>query len=346
MASKIAAMFGGGVVLLLVLELLLRCLPVSTATQTGYRIDPNILTYPPEHNFTTSFGWALERAQRQHANNFGFVADRDFVSDPHAIAVIGDSYVEGSMLPPPERLASQLELALHGRPVFAMGGPGSSLLDYVERVRFANSQWALRNFFIVVERGDIMQSLCGSGNVHAACLDRTTLQPRLEHIQAKQDAATNLLRHSALAQYFFTQLRVNPQQLVARVASLLVPKPVGAPPTVTDAGVAERQSNAVIRAFFERLEPYKDRHFTFVVGCDMAALRTGRASPDPARVQFMERARSWGARVVDTEPLFATHLNAGGLSLQVSPRDGHWNRLSNGMIVDSIVAGGGGVLTD
>jgi hypothetical protein len=340
MASRLAAMFGGATALLLVLELLLRCLPVSTTTQTGYRIDPNILTYPPRHDFTTSFGWALERAQRQHANNFGFVADRDFVRDSRAVAVIGDSYVEASMLPLRERLAAQLESALQGRPVFAMGGPGSSLLDYAERIRFADSQWAVRNFIVIVERGDILQSLCGSGNVHAACLDRATLQPRLEHIQGSQDAATKLLRHSALAQYLFTHLRLNPRQLVTRATALLGLKPTGAPPAAADACVGERQSSAVLRVFFERLEPYKSRHFTFVVGCDMDALRAGRASQDPARVRLMEQARSWGARVVDTEPLFKAHLDAGGPSLQVSPRDGHWNRLSNGLVVNAIVAGG------
>src|SRR5882672_9601140 len=165
---------------LLALELLFRLLPTSTATRTGYHIDPLIITYAPHHEFTLSSGWSLSNAHRYRANNFGFLTSREFVPDPSAVALIGDSFVEASSLAEDERLGAQLERELSGRPVYTMGSPGSSLLDYAERMRFAHDRFGIVDFVLLVERGDVRQALCGSNNIQGPCLDPRTLAPRIE----------------------------------------------------------------------------------------------------------------------------------------------------------------------
>ncbi len=103
--------FLGGVILaLLALELVFRFLPVSSATRTGYHIHPYIISYPPNHRFTTATGWDLKNAHSHKANNYGFLAERDFSYAPEALGLVGDSFVEANMLPARDRLASQLEL--------------------------------------------------------------------------------------------------------------------------------------------------------------------------------------------------------------------------------------------
>ena len=242
------------------------------------------------------------------------------------------------MLPMPQRLAAQLERRRPERPVYAMAGPGSSLLDYAERVRFASEKLAIRDFVIVVERGDVAQSVCGSGNVHAACLDATTLSPRTERIVGDERWLTNLLRKSALAQYLFSQLRVNVQDLKARAKQLFERRKVPVIRSVVP-GEEERRADAVIGTFFQRLEPYKDRNFTFVLGCDLNALTVdSKAAPDVARTRLIAAAHAWGARVVDTEPIFRTHVLRNGLALGVSPRDAHWNPLAIGLVAEAAVA--------
>ena len=52
MVRAFLRLLAGALLTLLALELVLRLLPVSTATLTGYYIDPLILTYPPRHRFT------------------------------------------------------------------------------------------------------------------------------------------------------------------------------------------------------------------------------------------------------------------------------------------------------
>ena len=66
----------GAVLALVAMEGGLRLLPVSTATHTGYYIHPHILTYPPNHRFTTSSGWDLRNPVQQRANNYGFLTSR------------------------------------------------------------------------------------------------------------------------------------------------------------------------------------------------------------------------------------------------------------------------------
>src|SRR6185312_9759582 len=148
----------GGVAALLMLEIALRILPVPTSTATGYYYDPLILTYPAGHQFRVATGWDLECTQSLRANNFGFVADHDFVTDPNAIALIGDSFVEASMLPAAERLGPQIERRVAPRKVYAFGSPGSALIDYGERMRFAAEHFGIHDFVLLMEQGDIAQS--------------------------------------------------------------------------------------------------------------------------------------------------------------------------------------------
>lgn len=135
------------------LELLLRLLPVSTATMVDYHVAPTILTYPPHLDFTVATGWDLKNARHLRSNNYGFVDTQDFVPNPQAIAVIGDSFVEANMLAPDDRIGPALSRALGGAAVYSMGGPGSSLLDYAERARLAASRFGIQRFVFVLELG-------------------------------------------------------------------------------------------------------------------------------------------------------------------------------------------------
>ncbi|SFC66212.1 hypothetical protein SAMN05216344_12836 [Polaromonas sp. OV174] len=59
------------------------------------------------------------------------------------------------MLAAPDRPGAQLERALGTRPVSAMGNPGTALVDYAERIRFAHTHFGVRDFVVLMERGDV-----------------------------------------------------------------------------------------------------------------------------------------------------------------------------------------------
>lgn len=343
MLRKLALGLAGVGGLLVGAELLLRLLPVSTASLTGYHVDPLILNYPPGHQWQVSTGWDLRNSRRMSANNVGFAAEIDFWRDPNAIGLIGDSYVEASMLDAKDRPAAQLTAALPSRrPVYALGGPGSALLDYAERIRFASEKLGLRDFVVLMEAGDLRQSLCGSGNVHGPCLDRESLKLRTE-TQPSPSAAKRWLRHSALAQYLAGQLKVDlarlPAQAFAGASHDTMPsKPV--PAAVDEAQLRARRllDDAVVAAvserFFERIKPYATGRLVFVVDGRRDAV-AATSPPLLDRDAFVALARQRGFNVVDAEPLYQQHNGVSKLSLSVSPQDGHLNPLGVGLLMQA-----------
>ena len=344
--SKTAACFALGVAsFLLVSELTLTVLPVSTSTATGYYLDSQILTYPPKHAWTNSTGWDLRNAQNQRSNNAGFVAHRDFEHNPRAIAFIGDSFVEASMLDADQRPGQQLERVLaDGRPVFTMGGAGSAFLDYAERIRLAHSRYGVRDFVLLMERSDVRQSLCGSGNIHGPCLDRQTFAPGTE-TQPPPDAIKRILRHSALAQYVFGQLRFDLNRLwrQAIAQSRPVQHALTEPNAVrrADANADEltpQGLEAVVSAFFNRVHGNVDGKLVIVLDSDRSAMYRGQPTADPLRTRFIALAESHGAIVIDTEPIFRAQLARSPLKLDVGPYDGHLNALGVQLVAQAAAA--------
>jgi hypothetical protein len=336
---------------LLAAELAFRVLPVSTATLRGYHLDPDVLSYPPRHEWTVATGWDLRNARTLRSNDWGFAAQHDFVADPSAVGLIGDSYVEASMLAEADRPAAQLEHLLGvSRKVYAMGSPGSSLLDYAQRIRLAAERLGTRDFVLLLERFDARQSLCGSGNVQAACLDRQTLQRRIERDPAP-GFLKKLLRHSALAQYLVGQIRFDARTLLRAMFTRAAPSAAdgavaqSSAPTVAELAAMRRMVDAVTAAFFADARPYlRGRLIVAVDG-----RRTGRSGPpeliDAERSQLMQRLREGGAEVIDLETAYAAHAARSQRRLDVGPYDGHLNalgvRIAMGEVARALARDGG-----
>lgn len=324
------------VVLLLAAEAVLRLLPVSTRTSMGYHVHPDVLAYPPGHVWRVSTGWDMRNSQTLRSNNMGFAAQRDFVPDPTAVALIGDSYVEASMLAETDRPAVQLEAALEPRrPVYAMGGPGSSLLDYAVRMQWAHEQLRVRDMVILMEQGDLRQALCGSGNVHSACLDPTSLQPRTER-RAQGGAINRILGESALAQYLASQLKLRPSDALNGLRRLFESRLRGDAAPKGLPALSAPAIESVIRAFFERLAPMQPS-IRLVVVVD-GRRTTAAPTPDEAgfaneRRLFIEAARGWGAHVIDAEDVYRPHLTRSRRSLVVGPYDSHLNATGVGLLM-------------
>lgn len=340
-----ALVLAGAVLVLGLLEIALRVLPGPTATLTGYYFDPLLRTYPAHHKWWTASGWDLRNARHMESNNFGFATSRDFDRNESAVALIGDSFVEASALPEADGLGSQLESRLEGRPVFAMGVPGSNLLDYAERIRFAAGRLGVRDFVLVLERGDVRQSLCGSGNVSAVCLDSITFQPRVEK-QAPPTFIKSALRDSRAAQYLFGQLRLDPARLLNTVVASMNLPAEGKPVEKVEAGItpapASTYVDAVFNQFLERASRHVKGRLIVVLDADRNALyRAANGEPmttEPDRARFLELARARGVEVIDLEPLFAAHIAQSTVKLEVSPSDAHWNPVATAIVATAIAA--------
>lgn len=325
----------GALIALIGVDLAMRVLPVTTTRASGYYVDPLVRSQPPGHHFTISFGWALRNAYEFESNNYGFLAHRDFKRDPHAVAVIGDSFIEAAMLRPEDRFAGQLEKVLHNRPVYTLGASGSSLLDYGERMRFAATKLGVRDFVVLLERNDIAQSYCKSGHVDAVCLDRKTGALTIDK-KPEAGLAKRILRHSALAQYLFQNLEINLESLLSSAHRKRKVTAAGASAATDRNDVSFEQVDQVMNTFFARAAPYRKGRLIMVFDCDRRGLPTAKPEPNPARAYAMAVARKNGAIVVDTWPSFLTHYATTGLALEVSPQDSHWNKLANGLAAKAV----------
>lgn len=335
MLRKPALLTVGVLLCIAALELVLRVLPTSTYSDTGYHIDPFIITYRPHHQFRSSWGWDFSQPLTHEVNNLGFLAARDFVPDAKALALIGDSFVDASMLPEAERVGGHLERDLGGRAVYAMGGPGSSLLDYAERIRYAAVQLKVRDFVVVLERGDIKQAYCGSGNVHGPCLMRASGELATD-LRPPPSRAQRYLRHSALLQYLMGHLRFDPAQRLRGVLAARSPAAMKSAQPSTPYAPAELER--VMEIFFARISPYRGGRLVMVFDCDRAALNRGESGSDSARLAAMAQARAHGASVVDLEVGFRDYLARSPRHLEISPLDGHWNREATRIVAREIAA--------
>ena len=344
MIRRFVAWLGGFLLFLLVLELVFRVLPVSTSTQTGYYADPLVMSYPAHHRWTMSTGWDLRNAQVLRANNYGFAADREFVWDTTAVALIGDSYIEASMLSDVDRPGRQLEQALNpARPVYAMGSPGTSLLDYAERIRFAHKTWGTRDFVVFLERGDVMQSLCGSGNVKGACLEPKTLESRVETL-VPPGLLKRVLRQSALAQYLTSQIKLTPDKLWRNAFDRVAAPASGGTGNAAQKAIAEPSSPAdvellayktISETFFTRVKPHVQGRLVLVLDANRDAIGKGDIAIDASRALFMDLARKAGATVVDMAPAFLAHYHQSALKLEVGPDDKHLNALGVRLVANA-----------
>jgi hypothetical protein len=333
MTKVVGLLVLGAALACLGLELLFRVLPVSTSTSMDYYTDPSILSYPPHHRFVASSGWDLENAERVHTNNAGFVASQDFVANPLAIALIGDSFVEASMLDAADRLAARIE-QLAGRPVYAFGGPGSSLLDYAERVRFAATKYAIDDFVIVIEEGDVLQAICGSGQVHGRCLDESS-GTITAFRQPSAGTLKRILRHSALAQFLTSQLKIDVGALLAN----LRPAPTPSAPVEAKEADKSRELTQIVQAFFARVAQQRPERLILVLEDRTVSGMQRSEAQRLGREILLREAAAAGALVVDTGAPFRDFTRTTGLSVAVSPRDHHWNGAATSLVAREVAAG-------
>ncbi len=331
MARKLILAVVGALALLAFLEGVLRLLPTPGATSTGRYIDSHLTTYPPGHRFTSATGWMLLNSQAQEANEYGYIPNDPYPASSDAVALIGDSIVEQSMLPPSHRLASLLREARGGRPVYSMGMPGSSLFDYVERARFASDKLRVRSIWIVVEAADVRESICGSGVYLDACLGRDGHVVDVPPVP--RSALKAILAHSALLQYFVGVLRISPEGLLNAFQRKAPPRTERTDSATPALSTAEE---AVIEAFISAILGLEKVDVALVIDPGVSRLARPDEFLNPQLRSLYQRAKEAGIVVIHPHRALSERVEATRLSPKVGPYDAHWNVMAN-CIVTAVI---------
>src|SRR5262245_25733891 len=130
---RVSALLAGMGVMVVVLEILLRFMPILDG---AYAADPNgkwpLHVLVPNSSYTFSVGWNASNLHRGRINNFGYVSPRDYTPGEAGIVVIGDSYIESLMNDYNETLQGELGRYLEtAQPVLNFGMSGADMPHYL-----------------------------------------------------------------------------------------------------------------------------------------------------------------------------------------------------------------------
>lgn len=356
-AFAIIVPIGTIILVLLLMEIVLRFLPVSTAVHTMPVTAANpVLHLAPNQPFVNSFGWDMHNVVRGRVNNVGFINDQDYHRDDPLplFAVIGDSYIEAKMVPYADTMQGRLARMVAGKArVYSFGASGAPLSQYLIWAGYAVHEFGAKSLVINVVGNDFDESLLaykvGPGFWLYAPDEAGVLRLRL--IDYRPGRGINLARQSALARYIIINLRVQDSIFKMRwLAELIFGKPAKAETfygnTDASAGATRvRDSLAAIDAFFRDLPqvvglPPQNVLFTLDGFRYPDAIAAGRGSYfDLMRHAFLAKAQALGYEAIDLDPRFVARNAATGERFEF-PDDGHWNANGHGVAEEAVATSG------
>ncbi len=324
--------------MLLMAEVILHALPVSTASRASRQATGVIRTYAPHHSYLIAADWDLAHPQKIYTNNMGFATRTPFVPDERAVALIGDSLLEGSALPEGDRVGARLQAQIGTRAVYMMAMAGTSLADYTARIEWGHQALAITTFVIVVNRTDIAQSVCASsgGGIFDRCIHPESLQPIAGAIEPRS-RLRDLAAQSALAQYFFGHLRFSVAGFIAAAfpdLSRVKPSALGqdsATPALTSG------QNAVIEHFLSRMRALSNVRVILVEDCERPERYAGMPVARLADMQkLIDEAQKQKIATVASCDAFDDAFSKSAQRTEISKKDAHWNARGHAIIADAI----------
>ena len=331
--SRAMAFAAGIAGTLLLLEIVLRVLPVLSGT---YAADPRaswpVHTMIPNTRYTYSTGWNLQNIHHGRINNFGYVAPDDYQRGRGGIAVFGDSYVESLMNEYPDTLQGALNDYLQTpRTVLNFGMSGAEMPDYLGTAALVRQQFAPDWAVFVITLGDFTRGFSASPGYFEWRHDRS---PPVElNPEIHRSDLSKWLRTVALIRYLRGNLSMRPGELVR----LQRGSDTAAGISRCEPEVLSKQDEALLTAFARELPQaagLPPERVILVFDSDRKAIYAGITAAErqgcPQRAtlandRLMELAVQNGLRVIDSDPVFRRHFEAGLGPVDRSPIDAHWN---------------------
>jgi hypothetical protein len=331
MRNRLPPFLLGFLLVLLLAELLLHALPVSTGYNLG-AVDVNqpILRGQPYFAYTYSRAWNFQLLNSGVLNNLGFRSSYDFAPDPRAVVVIGNSYIQADAIDPRDTLTERLGGNLHV-PAYAVGVDGFSLADYLVAARWASASFDAHTLLVLLTAGDLKHSCVPRLGQHYLRSSDGVMSLALVERQSPS-GFKHLLNDSSLFRYIFDNLRVsanwakgwrrNPDEGPGPDAS-------AGGTGCGDAEFVGAATSFLLKSFHEleltrrarvifMLAPAYRREQSFVAG--------GIRDVD----SFADRAASDGFTVVHMDAAFSAALRS-GIRLDFLPVDGHWTVAANAL---------------
>lgn len=336
--SRLAWFVFGMAIALLILECVLRFLPVSMGRHRTEQYDRwPLQSLEPGLQHAYSIAWSMRNAQRGITNNYGHIAPINYQKDSHPIIVVGDSYIESLMNPYADTLQAQLAQKLStANPVYGLGVSGLSASDYIALSRQAKDEFKPVAAVYLITDGDFSESLGYSlGNYY---LVRDGDKLRMDYAPMRDESMMKKIRKSigeiAIYRYFL----VNLQFSVDKIFSVFKSE-TGVPPSSAGAEQKATAGKGVVDWYLNELpreSGLAPQCIVFLVDSDRYAiykpeLATTRKDRADVRRYFIEQAQQRGFRVSDLDPIFRQRYATTRIKFDHHPIDRHWNRVGHGV---------------
>lgn len=372
--AAIAIAMGTAIPLVLA-EITLRFLPVSTSLfgQPVNETSP-VFRFMPDRDYLWSKDWNFSIVNGGRVNSSGFVNDREYEADTTSplLAVIGDSYVEATMVPYAETIQGRLaaKIKRHGR-VYSFAASAAPLSQYLVWARHARETYRPDAMVFLVVGNDFDESLLAYRQwpgFHHYSEDSGGML-KLIRIDYEPNPWRTLAQHSALVRYLLFNLQVMPS--LVRIKSTLGEhwKRLTSAESNHDAGgdgnVTVRKGDGTVKgrqylgnvprvvkakrvadakravdAFFRDLPEMAGLAPARILFL-LDGVRYSSVVHDPEdyfinmRRYFMARAGALGYGAIDMDHHFLPEHETNGTRFEF-PTDGHWNAAAHGLAAQAI----------
>ncbi len=282
-----------------------------------------------------------------HINKAGWNSPFDYAppsaGDKPRIAILGDSYIQAISVNVNQHVDVDLHaLADQQVDVYAFGGSGWYLEQYVALSRYVGTHFAPDTYVIFIDWHDIADSLQENGvktayawQIVADGSGFRELRPPVHYVFGKK---SRLLRQSAIVRYVRENLGITWGQKNAVVADVNL-NPGGAAPTepATPSPLVRRAARWMVARL---VAEHPGRSFVFVVDTDRTRIYAGSSSPDP-RPEYealLEAARPFpNVHFLDLQPVFLQAYEANHRKFEGFD-GGHWSAYGDAVVARALYA--------
>jgi len=347
LAFSLIAILLGLTVPLFVLEVVLRFLPVTSATGTMVVDDTNpIVRFAPSQTFTFYKGRQFAHTNTGRISNDGVINAQDYVKagKQRPLMISGDSYVEAKMVPYEETVQGRLAKVLEAKTkVYSIGVSGSSLSQYLAFAEYAWAEFHPQAMAFIIIGNDFDESLLkykSEPGFHYFKESDSNHDLNLVRIDYRPSLTKRVIRASALARYLWGTVGIGEVSLWPNAKAEYVGN--------TAAHVSEERladSRRVVDVFFSELPKRvglsKDR-YVFVVDAmrpqiysDSDLTSASDSYFGHMRKYFLEQAKINEYEAIDMQSRFLSRHLRDGSRFEFTI-DSHWNGVGHQEAAEAI----------
>jgi hypothetical protein len=336
------ALFAGMVATVLLLEGVLRILPVyGGANAADPRASWPLHTLIPGSQYTYSIGWNFQNIHHGRINNLGYVAPGDYRAGASGIVVVGDSFIESLMNEYRDTLQGSLNDYLRTPSnVMSFGTSGADMPHYLGIARAIGERFAPKWAVVVINGTDFTGGFSAESGYYRWAPER---DPPIRLVpEVLRSGFEKWARTVALVRYLRGNLLLRPSQLI-RFHRGADPAGYGC-----EAAALSERDGLLLEAFTRELPSVLQvpaANVILVLDSDRRAIYAHQTSVSSclsrgqlARQRLIELAQPSGMRVIDSDPVFRKYYEAEHRPLDHSPLDPHWNATAHRLMAREVAA--------